>query len=493
MKKNTKIKIAIFNTSLFLTGSIILTGFLGTGALKDAKKLNTLVKYYEFNIKPINEIEKIDFNDNRIHFSNEYTKDDLMHASKVTINLLDDKDYSFINEMPNLEELIINDYSKDNNLDEIDGINFQNQINIIINKMDMQSSFTENKFLFLKDIPYINSLELNNSPNIESRFLESLTNVHNLTLDVDKYFCMNFKDLYFLESLYIKGKPYNISMFLSKDDLFLLSEAGVKFETDDIESLTKITSKIDNIVRNLKIDKNDTDSNKVDKVITYVINNSDYSEEVKNNISDLSKVDFNQFYGGGYLTGFLINNSQICGNYTAAVTSILHSLDIECYNMFSNNHCWNIIKLDGEFYYFDPTLLDSTTVNLLLSKEDNIVLTSEEIFNNQEYSYLKEYFSWYKVNPKEKNKSEDGAHIPVFIPADVALENKELLQTVMINTLIKPANITDAIRNLKGKLLKEIIGINISCIMIMSSYGLLAFLLSKSHEEKVKKLEMDEN
>ena len=124
--------------------------------------------------------------------------------------------------MVNLETLIINDYSTTNLLDNIDGSVFKNKINIEIYRKDYKQSFTKEKFGFLKDIPYINKLTLgkplelgstynnkimnaiNNSIilnkfksvsyNIDSKFLESLKNVHNLDLAIDEYFRYTYND-----------------------------------------------------------------------------------------------------------------------------------------------------------------------------------------------------------------------------------------------------------------------------------------------------------
>ena len=254
-------------------------------------------------------INNVKFDSFKLKINNNYSKEELSHIKKVEIDLIDDKNYDYLNYMTNLETLIIYDYSTKPVLNNIDGKNFKNQMNIEIYRRDYAQAFTKEKFGFLSDIPYINNLKIgeplklgsttNNklinviktsiilqnyksiSYNIESKFLESLKNVHNLNLGIDEYFRYQYNDLSFLDTLYLNGGAYDVAIYFSNNDLQQLKESGVVVRTNNMEELIEVNNKIDEIISSFNLSKKSTNEVKLDIVLGYVLNNAKYDEELE--------------------------------------------------------------------------------------------------------------------------------------------------------------------------------------------------------------------
>ncbi len=58
--------------------------------------------------------------------------------------------------------------------------------------------------------------------------------------------------------------------------------------------------------------------------------------------------------------GVFVNRKAVCAGYAKAVEYLLHKLGIECGYVRSDTHAWNIVKLEGEYYYLDTTWDDGS-------------------------------------------------------------------------------------------------------------------------------------
>lgn len=412
-----------------------------------------------------NTISNTKFDSFKLKINNNYNKEELSHIKKVEIDLIDGENYDYLNQMINLETLIINDYSTQPLLDNIDGSIFKNKMNIEIYRKNNKQSFTKEKFGFLKDIPYINKLTLgkplelgsttdskilnsinnyiilNNfksvSYNIESSFLESLKNVHNLSLAIDEYFRYDYNDLTFLDSLYLNGGAYDVAIYFSNKDIENLEKRGVIVTTNDMEKLVEANNKITLIIKELDIKSNMTDINKLDKVLAFVLKNSKYDEDITN-VDDPSNYNLSKFYKGGLLKGFLDNNSQICGNYASIVNVLLNRLNIKSYLINSSNHIWNVVFINDMYYYLDPTWIDGTIIDY-----SNEKISAEEIFDNEKYGFIKNSFELYLLEPEKVDNLKIDLHTPTFIPFDIQnslnihTSNSNIIETKPIVGILK--------------------------------------------------------
>lgn len=172
-------------------------------------------------------VELVTFDDYRTIKDNIYTYDDLNHINSLIIRIDDDFDYSFLNELHNIEFLHIDDYSSKNNLSNIDGSNFNHKMSITITMDKDIGKFNQKRYPFLEDIGEITNLILGSeeSPlDIDDDYLEELNNVRNLYISVNKDTNIDYDDLEFLDYLYIDGDTKYVDPFDIRD----LKESGVK-------------------------------------------------------------------------------------------------------------------------------------------------------------------------------------------------------------------------------------------------------------------------
>ena len=157
-----------------------------------------------------------------------YTSQDLKHINSLVIRVDDDFDYSFINDLTNLEFLHLDDYSNGESLKCIDGSKLEKLTSVTITMNPEIGKFNEKRYGFLKDIKRINNLILGDEKtplDIDEDYLEELTNVHCLYLSVNKENSdIDFDDLDYLDFLYLDGDTDSID----RKDLRELKEEGVK-------------------------------------------------------------------------------------------------------------------------------------------------------------------------------------------------------------------------------------------------------------------------
>ena len=168
----------------------------------------------------------VTFDDYRKVEGSVYTSKDLNHINSLVIRVDDDFDYSFINELPNLEFLHLDDHSSGNSLN-IDGSKMKSLTSVAITIDPEVGEFNASRYGFLKDIESINNLILGseNAPLIiDNDFLEELTNVHCLYIGVNDNTNVDYDDLDYLDFLYLEGDTDSIN----RRDLRELQDEGVK-------------------------------------------------------------------------------------------------------------------------------------------------------------------------------------------------------------------------------------------------------------------------
>lgn len=94
--------------------------------------------------------------------------------------------------------------------------------------------------------------------------------------------------------------------------------------------------------------KNETDSRKIIKLAhDYIINKTKYDSDR----SDLQIVN----YKSSIAYGPLIEGYSLCGGYTDAMALILDHYNIPNFKVISENHVWNAVKLNNNWYHLDLT------------------------------------------------------------------------------------------------------------------------------------------
>lgn len=130
--------------------------------------------------------------------------------------------------------------------------------------------------------------------------------------------------------------------------------------TDDTETTQKkmkmIDEKAEEVIREI-IKPNFTDYDKIKAVHDYVVLNTAYDLERWNN--GTAPPESSNIYG------VLIDGIAVCDGYARTVSYLLDKLGIENYYVKGDLvkgglHAWNLVNIDGEYYYLDSTWDDPT-------------------------------------------------------------------------------------------------------------------------------------
>ncbi|MDE5539650.1 MAG: hypothetical protein K2J20_04110, partial [Bacilli bacterium] len=195
-------------------------------------------------------------------------------------------------------------------------------------------------------------------------------------------------------------RPYDLAVNITTEDLDNIVNNIVSDDLSGLDTLYWINEQIDNIIAELEIDANTTDQEILDKVLLYVTEHYEYDmESYKKGISE-------NCYKEGLLWGVFHNDNKIvCGNYAALVQALLKRLGVECYYIISYEHAWNLVNIQGNYYYVDATWLDDSFNSFATVFKNGV---------NKELAIL--IYDWYLVDP---TKVKDDVHIADIFPGSV--------------------------------------------------------------------------
>ncbi|MDO5446067.1 MAG: transglutaminase domain-containing protein, partial [Eubacteriales bacterium] len=113
---------------------------------------------------------------------------------------------------------------------------------------------------------------------------------------------------------------------------------------------------------------------KVKGVYEYLINNSSYDINVKDQTS----------------YSLLVNRSGVCAGYAGAMKYLLDRLNVDCMiasgKSKGEDHVWNLVRIGGCWYQVDPTWGDPVTgSDFQTISYDYLLLDDEEMFLDHQY------------------------------------------------------------------------------------------------------------
>ena len=127
---------------------------------------------------------------------------------------------------------------------------------------------------------------------------------------------------------------------------------------------------------------------KIKAVHNYIINNSKYDEDRSD--SNIVKYKSDTAYGT------LLEGYSLCGGYTDTMELFLEDLGIKSYKVASENHVWNALILNNNWYHLDLTWDDPITSDGSDILEYNFFLiTTQELqaLEDEQHNYDKSIYS----------------------------------------------------------------------------------------------------
>ena len=134
-----------------------------------------------------------------------------------------------------------------------------------------------------------------------------------------------------------------------------------------------VNNKINDIIKE-KINDSQTDEEKIKIIHDYIINNAKYD-------SDRSDKRITKYHSD-IAYGPLIEGYAICGGYADAFKIFLDKLGIPNFKISSENHVWNVVKINDKWLHVDLTWDDPvTSTGEDVLEYDYFLITSEELHN----------------------------------------------------------------------------------------------------------------
>lgn len=176
-------------------------------------------------------------------------------------------------------------------------------------------------------------------PNIKKICLKNCSSI------VDLSFIMRFPSLEKVELNDMAG--------ISLELLEYFQERGIEYNItqDDYDASQKVDEIIDEIITD-----DMTDEEKIEAVCLYVSENCNYrlTKTYESNSDPLSTT--------------LLEEKGVCAGIAYTTNVLLRKAGIESYELISNNHGWNLIDLDGKYYYLDVTNIGAPFMPKFMSR-----------------------------------------------------------------------------------------------------------------------------
>lgn len=429
MKKKKQIKAILFGLMLALSSSknIDATEMTNSYIISSENEIFQLINGQSV---PINSGEKNTVKGMLINIYNpntslEWLKEYSNLEQLVIHNFTNSTDLESLNHLPHLKTLTLHEVgnysvtdfgklSQNKNLTSLELYTPSTlDLNMFVSMSQLKSlSLLDGNFQnynALKKMPNLNFLRLRIKETLPENLLESLTNLKKLKLDIDNTIRIDYRKLTFLEELsFGVTKPYTIPVDFTNEDYNILKESNVKITSDitgAMEKVKEINNRLDVIIKNLNIVSGTPEEEKLSILLGYVISNLTYDQNIlEKSLQNLdTRVLAYKFYEQGLLYGALEYKTSICGNYASLFQALASRIHLKSYYVKNKNHAWNLVEIDGKYYYVDATLLDYDYGNSFLKIKDKTGL------------------KWYMEPFLEVH---DSLHTPNNLPDIMILENR---------------------------------------------------------------------
>ena len=306
-----------------------------------------------------------------------------------------DQDLSWLNYCANLKSLYLNyAYKVDSakNIEVLPSLNHLTIYNLTQNPIELSNESFD--FAYNIDKLDLTGNIIYSAEDLEKRGVKDLSVIGNNCNNI------NYKDLCFLDKIDVDVtdySPYDTAIFFTNEDKDYLTKNGVEVTVGN--KVQEIDKKLEEINKSIDIKETDSDREKYEKIVMYVIKKLHYPENPEN---------LSGYYEGGNLYCALEGDGEaICGNYSSLVQALCVRNNIETYTVISNDHVWNIVNIDGVYYYSDITNMDYQLCCPVNGVKD---LTCEEYINGHGIDKNVRYFLFNELDCSEHTST------PLYLP-----------------------------------------------------------------------------
>lgn len=155
------------------------------------------------------------------------------------------------------------------------------------------------------------------------------------------------------------------------------------YSDNEIEEINKVIDK----VINESITNSMPPREKIKIIHDYIIDNTEYDKLKYENKDDTT-------YKSNTAYGVLIEGYGTCNGYADAMAIFLDKLNIINYKISNDEHIWNLVYLDGNWYHLDLTWDDPISENNI-NRDTYFLITTEtlELINDGTHEFDKKIYS----------------------------------------------------------------------------------------------------
>ena len=265
------------------------------------------------------------------------------------------------------------------------------------NTKQVPTSLEKNEYYRNYNFKYVANTD-NFSPNTKQDILNIYYTIINSGMENFTFYCPDtyetclddVKDIAYnktvLSNINDFVHPYN-SFNQIETSFDSLGEINIKVIHNYTEEMEIILDyKIDEIIKN-KITDDMNAVNKIRIIHDYIVNNTKY---------DQNRSDKNIFkYKSNNAYGVLIEGYGICSGYTDSMMLFLEKLNIKSHKVSSENHVWNKVFINNNWYNLDLTWDDPVNSDGSDSLEHTFFLvTDDEMLKNDktEHTYNEDVY-----------------------------------------------------------------------------------------------------
>ncbi len=208
------------------------------------------------------------------------------------------------------------------------------------------------------------------------------------------------------------------------------------------ESQLMLFEKCESIISEI-IKKGMTDYEKEKAIHDYLVLNLVYDEETLNNPIGGNKDSYTAY-------GALFNKTAVCSGYSGAASILLTLEGIENYELHSDTHSWNLVKIGEGYYHLDVTWDDPVPDRPEEVQYDFFNLTDAEMVKIKQHDW-KDKEKYPKANAREYNYFVYSRIAPETYEQAVEIIKKAYVEgkseiTILLNEELKSYNWADELK-----------------------------------------------
>lgn len=260
---------------------------------------------------------------------------------------------------------------------------FKNDISFILTSRSVEREYgksQENSYFIEDHFEYVNNYE-KAEVHSKEEIINSIYYLINSGVSYTKRYCAKDYDNCYQDMEAISSDtnllsvlnnyvhPYNSfdSIIFNFDEKIIEIEIKHAYSKEDIDL---INGRVDAVI-NEKIQNNMSTIDKIKTIHDYIINNTEYDTLKSENIDDTT-------YKSNTAYGVLIEGHGICSGYSDAMKIFLDKLNIVNYKVSNDQHIWNLVLLDGEWFHLDLTW-DDPISDKNITRDNYFLITNKTL------------------------------------------------------------------------------------------------------------------